>query len=45
LSVIASCVTPVKLKAVGAVGVGGVKVKILREPWVAEVSTVIAPAV
>jgi hypothetical protein len=45
LSVIAVGVTPVKVRLVGAVGITGVKEKILLEPFAAELRTVIVPAV
>jgi hypothetical protein len=41
----AVCVTPVKLRLVGAVGVGGAIEKILLEPCEPDVKVVIAPAV
>jgi hypothetical protein len=38
-------VTPVKVRLVGAVGIGGANEKILLEPFAVELSTVIVPAV
>ena len=45
MRVIELVVTAVNVRLVGAVGIGGAKEKILREPSAVELSTVIVPAV
>jgi len=45
LRVMAEVVTFVKVRLVGAVGIGGAKEKILLEPFATELRTVIVPAV